>query len=304
MAQPLDVTLAELRETYRMHQDLVRAQTRLTLQIKAVQRRLAADPSLDGDREKNDSPYGLPPDGHAPDDRTAVDRPITDNHTPIVDGPCCEPPGQTSGATLQKNAGRLDPIGDDGHTRTVTQIPCAVVADLATLPLTEARNAIHAGETKLRKRLERMAQTLPGWSTWAKDVTGLGPFSYAALIAEAGDVTLYRNPAKLWKRFGLAVFDGKAQRRIRDAELAELMGFSPQRRAVAFVIGDCLLRRRSPGFYELYLARKAYEEAQHPELTLAHRHRRAKRYMEKRVLRELWRAWRDAIGDGAQREAA
>ena len=43
---------------------------------------------------------------------------------------------------------------------------------------------------------------------------------------------------------------------------------------------------------ELYLARKAYEAEHHPDLTPKHRDMRARRYMVKRVLRDMWRAWR------------
>lgn len=45
---------------------------------------------------------------------------------------------------------------------------------------------------------------------------------------------------------------------------------------------------------EKYLRRKAYEFARDPEITKAHAHASAKRYMEKKLIRDLWAAWRAA----------
>ena len=47
----------------------------------------------------------------------------------------------------------------------------------------------------------------------------------------------------------------------------------------------------------LYVERKAYELAREVDgkpMTAMHAHNRAKRYVEKRLLRELWKAWRVA----------
>ncbi len=86
--------------------------------------------------------------------------------------------------------------------------------------------------------------------------------------------------------------------------------YSRRRRSRLFVIGDGLVKTAGP-YREVYLARKAYEVARAEELGLivapsakipakrkaefrsvGHIHRRAQRYMEKRLLRDLWRAWR------------
>lgn len=39
-------------------------------------------------------------------------------------------------------------------------------------------------------------------------------------------------------------------------------------------------------------------------MKVGHAHNRAKRYMEKRLMRDLWRAWRDDLKMPAEREAA
>ena len=42
----------------------------------------------------------------------------------------------------------------------------------------------------------------------------------------------------------------------------------------------------------LYLERKEYEKAKAPDLPPMAHHRRAQRYMEKRLLKHLWQQWR------------
>jgi hypothetical protein len=154
----------------------------------------------------------------------------------------------------------------------------------------------------LKKQVEAeqlfLVQRLPVYD-WVLGVKGFGLASLAAVIGEAGDIGKYDNPAKLWKRMGLAVIDGERQRKVaNNPELAEKHGYRPQRRAEMYVIGGNLLRRKSPGLYELYLSRKEYELTGRadpvPYPVLAHK--RALRYIEKRLLKQLWQAWRRATG--------
>ena len=168
----------------------------------------------------------------------------------------------------------------------------AMVLALAEMnaPLTVARQPVTAWRKATEKEMEHIARSLP-LASFVEATRGFGYLGLAQIMAEAGPLSDYANPAKLWKRFGLAVFDGKAQRRTTDKELAAAMGFAPRRRAVMWNIGDSLIKQ-GVEYRAVYLARKAYEEDQHPELRPIQRHRRAQRYMEKRLLRDLWRAWR------------
>ena len=75
-------------------------------------------------------------------------------------------------------------------------------------------------------------------------------------------------------------------------------GYSPRRRSVMWNIGDpmikCSIREGkaiSP-YGQIYLDRKAYEVARNPEIKPIHAHRRAQRYMEKRLLKDLWKEWK------------
>lgn len=167
--------------------------------------------------------------------------------------------------------------------------PMARIAALYCLPHSEARALLVAQRKFAEKHMEDLARQLPVWP-WVESVKGLGALGLAQIIGEVGDLSRFANPAKLWKMLGLAVLDGRAQRCVRGVGALE-QKYNPRRRSVSWVVADSLLRQKNP-YRDLYLARKAHEEEQHPELTKMHRHLRAKRYAEKRMIRDLWVAWR------------
>ena len=153
----------------------------------------------------------------------------------------------------------------------------------------DAKLPLKVSLKRLEKEMESLAKQLPVWS-WVEKVKGVGALSLAKIVGEAGDLSNYSNPAKLWKRFGLAVIDGKAQRRVK-GEDALKQGFSPRRRAEAYVLGDCLLKTPDCPYRAYYYQRKGYEESRGLDNKLQIS-RRAHRYMEKKFLKDLWKAWR------------
>jgi hypothetical protein len=160
-------------------------------------------------------------------------------------------------------------------------------------PLLIARDAISEEREAAEKRLAKAAKQLPAFA-WVEATRGISAVSFGQIIGECGDLSNYANPAKVWKRMGLAVFDGERQRRVADAELAVKYGYSPRRRSIMYVVGENLIRANNPDYRAIYDARKAYEIERAPDMKPAHSHNRAKRYIEKRLLRDLWRAWRAA----------
>lgn len=202
--------------------------------------------------------------------------------------------------------------------------PLASIAFAAIFPLIESRDGLEKRHRKpIEKRLAKLAKSLPV-APWVESVRGVGLGSLAAIVGESGDVGSYRNPSCLWKRMGLAVFDGQRQRKVADRDLAILMGYSPSRRSVMWNVGDCIVKAGGP-LRELYDQRKAYEVAKNEagdyaeraaqelkrieakaarkilesgRLTPAHIHNRSKRYIEKRFLKLLWQQWRKANGQG------
>lgn len=186
----------------------------------------------------------------------------------------------------------------------------------------KARSHTDEFENVATKEMERLAKLLPVWAEFGEAVRGFGPGSLTVIIGEAGDLSNYATHSKLWKRMGLAVMDGKKQGHVakglsKDDRKAAFIehGFSPLRRSRMWNIGDTLVKGNRDGRYRTaYLARKAYERARAEMngLTVApaasipkkrmeefisegHIHLRAQRYMEKRLLRDLWKAWRRAV---------
>lgn len=188
--------------------------------------------------------------------------------------------------------------------------PLSEVAFGAIFPIVEARDGMEKYRKAVEKRLAKLAATLPV-APFIETLRGVGIGSLAAIVGEAGNLGNYANPAKLWKRMGLAVMPDGRQRKVAGAA-AILHGYSPQRRSVMWNIGDCIVKAGGP-LRELYDARKLTEHAKAKAegLTVApagkipkkdadkyrsegHVHNRAKRYVEKRVLVLIWRGWRGA----------
>lgn len=217
-----------------------------------------------------------------------------------------------AGALLKKLA--------DGESHEAAWLVSAT--DLAAAPWEEI-------ERDTERRLIKLARRLPAYD-WVQSVRGFGDLSFARIIAETGDLSQYSNPGKVWKRMGLAVFDGKAQRKARDAEKAKEFGYNPYRRAVAFVAFEPVLKAQSvrknggqeqgeiqmadvaepvgagqpanetqsdvAGPYRLLYDQKKQEylargEAGEKEWTKARAHKAAMRFASKRLLRNLWTEW-------------
>ena len=161
--------------------------------------------------------------------------------------------------------------------------------------LTSVQNlrVIEAQRASYEKDMRKLAQKLPVWP-WVQSIKGLAELGIALIIGEAGnDLRAFANPAKLWKRMGVGLVGQERQRKIADADQARLHGYSPRRRSTLYTIGDALIKKQNQ-YRDLYLERKAYETQAHPEFKPIHRHRRAQRYMEKRLLRDLWVEWHRA----------
>lgn len=159
-----------------------------------------------------------------------------------------------------------------------------------------AREPFERIERECLRQMEKLAKSLPCWVTFGEPIRGFGAASLAVIVAEAGDLSSYSTDAKLWKRMGLAVLGGIRQGGLSRSAKAEdwiAHGYSPMRRSRMWNIGDSLIKGNRDGKYRtIYLQRKVHERQRDPEMRLIHAHRRAQRYMEKRLLRDLWRAWR------------
>lgn len=232
-ANPL---VAQIVEIWRQRQDMVRAQAKLTLQIKAICRRFTG-----GDRREADRLY----------------------------------------ASMQN--GREHPLAEAAHA--------------ACAPLLLARQPLEGSRQALEKELARLARDLP-IAHVVEEIRGVNFSTLAAIVGECGDLSAYRDHSAVWKRCGLAVIGGERQRRKANAEEALEHGYSPSRRSVMWNIGEALFKAQGKGesagpYRRIYDARKEHELVRCA--TAGHAHAAACRYMTKRLIRDLYRAWCAAV---------
>lgn len=161
------------------------------------------------------------------------------------------------------------------------------------------------------KQMERLAKQLPVWKEFAEPVRGFGAASLAVIVAEAGDLAGYSTDAKLWKRMGLAVLDGVRQGGLSKSAGAQAWidhGYSRVRRSRMWNVGASLIKGNDGVYRQAYDRRRKDTMVSHPDWWVdkagqakvnkdgkpssAHGAADAQRYMEKRLLRDLWRAWR------------
>ena len=177
------------------------------------------------------------------------------------------------------------------------------------------RDSLRKERNAWKKHIEDKAKELAEIWAWVEAIPGAGAHGLGMIVGEAGDLSSYSGPAKLWKRMGLAVEpDGRAQRRIKGTnELKKLeaiaAGYSSRRRTVMHLIGISLEMMNKHGvgdpaeYRQLYLDKKKSYAAREvgcgrgkctkTQCTPGHIRMMALRVMEKRYLRDLWRAWRD-----------
>lgn len=263
-----------IREAHRRRQDFHRPEKSLTLVIKSIERRYLSALKLQGASGQTSSvartmPAAAPDlssdEGHMGYDNLPTDADIAPS------------------AELGE-----DHVQGDSHFISVDPKLALYVQ-----PLIDSRANLAAQRKEAERKAQKLAKQLPVWS-WVESINGFGALGLAQIVGECGDLGNYANPAKVWKRMGLHVVDGKAARKSK--AMGDVMGYSPMRRSIMFVIGDSLLKKQN-AYRELYLARKVFEQQKVPDGSKMLWHRRAQRYVEKRLLRDLWRAWRDQVGD-------
>jgi hypothetical protein len=155
----------------------------------------------------------------------------------------------------------------------------------------------------IEKDMKKIAKRLPAWK-WAENVRGLGELGFAVIVAECGDLSKYANPAKVWKRLGLAPVEkngvtmAASNWRMKGGLSADdwtAIGYSPRRRAEVYAcIGDPLFRQQtviSGPYRQAYDRRRARTAETHPDWSKGHSHGDALRVMTKELLRDLWAAW-------------
>ena len=163
-------------------------------------------------------------------------------------------------------------------------------AFMLTAPIAEAFKSLDKERGRSERELQKMGKSLPHAGE-VLSIGGFGPHSYACLLAEAGEITNYENPAKLWKRFGLAVLNGERQRKCKDKTKALEHGYSPRRRAFMSVLVDNVAfgPYKDERYRDLYDQRLVYEQTKVEGKM--HAIKRTKRWLAKRLLLHVWQIW-------------
>ena len=133
-----------------------------------------------------------------------------------------------------------------------------------------------------------------------KEQRGFGRLSLARIVGEAGDLSAYANPGKLWKRMGCAPYNGhmpSSWRSGRHGKLSteewESLGYCPRRRSVMFPIGEALMKLNQDGPYRArYDVKKAEFRKRFPDTSDGHCHNHGLLLVAKELLKRMWLAWR------------
>lgn len=182
-------------------------------------------------------------------------------------------------------------------------------------------------ENDIEKTLKKLVRQLPVWRSWAQHVIGLSELGVATIVGEAGDLSNYPKKGHLYKRMGVGFVNGARQGGLPStASAAEWIehGYNRQRRSRLYAyVGVPFIKcveqenRKASPYRLMYDKRKIYEvtqvEARGMTVSPAAKipkaeadryvsekciHFRAQRYMEQRLLRDLWKAWKRADGTG------
>lgn len=191
-------------------------------------------------------------------------------------------------------------------------------------------------EKRYKKIMIEEARKLPLYDWWCA-IDGCGELTFAQVLAETGNLSNYSNPAKVWKRMGLAVRGGEKE---GEGEAEKNMtkgintGYNKRRRTVAYNLSEAIIKKQ--GHYrEVFVQRKEFETARDAEgynkpyierrkermlrqygsaenkekiengrLPQDVINLRSLRYMVKRLLRDFWIEWqremeRNGSGPGA-----
>lgn len=263
LVPPLADVLSAIRESHRLRQDYHSAEKRLTLQIKGIQRRVH---QANCAKAKAAFAAGkLPTCLKTCSDDIYASLPLAATH---LDGMRAKLEMLRGAKATPQESGRARRVGPEVD-------------------------------------MERLAKQLPVYP-WVESVKGFGALGLAQVIAECGDLSTYVGPAKVWTRMGLGLYrreDGAWERQQKAAgQNGVLAQYNPRRRSLLYCIGESLIKSDGP-YRAIYDARKVQEQAKPAcgkfkckgeRCTDGHIHNRAKRYMEKQLLKDLWQEWRRA----------
>ena len=174
-------------------------------------------------------------------------------------------------------------------------------------------DAFNTLQKQIEKEMFPLAKELPvanGKQSWInrEQQKGFGVPLLSVVIGETGDLANYSNPGKVWRRLGCApwTFDGKTLmgKTWRSGKYGKLpaseweaFGYSPRRRSIAYLIGECLLKNNKSAYRKRYDETKAAVKAKHPDYSDGRCHNHGLLLMTKLLLKNLWLEWNPQLAD-------
>lgn len=200
-----------------------------------------------------------------------------------------------------------------------------VISDFTELCLISQYIGLEKHEMEHFKRLGDVLTSIPIWTEYLFDVKGIGPALAGVIISEI-DITKAKYPSSLWAYAGLDVAaDGAGRSRrkehLREVEYTDKDGKPAKRMGITFnpflktklmgVLASSFLRVKDSEYAELYRNYKHRMESHvkwgvHNDkikddkgrliTSKGRRHNQAMRFMVKRFLVDLYKAWRKLEG--------
>jgi len=204
---------------------------------------------------------------------------------------------EAESAAMCRRAAALVKAMERGRDHPDMALAAAAGLDVDVRVVRASLAPLVAARREIEREMERIAKGLPV----AEFVAGVRGFSFrgvAVIVGEAGNLSDYPNPAKLWKRCGLAPYRGRAGSswRMKGGLAADdwvEMGYSPARLGqIHGVVGEPLMKGNDGEYRAVYLAEKARFVAEGKAERPLHAHRHGMRLMVKALVLDLWRAWR------------
>lgn len=186
-----------------------------------------------------------------------------------------------------------------------------IISEYSEIVLMSQYLELEGVEKRQFSQLENSLCEFPIYTTWLRDVVGVGPAMAAVCIAEI-DIHKAKYPSSLWRYAGLDVAaDGVGRSRRKehlvDTEYTNKDGEVLSKKSITYnpflktklagVLTGCFLRSKSPyaAIYNGYKHR-LQNTPEKAEWTKMHIHNAAKRYMIKMFLLDLHREWRKVEG--------
>lgn len=166
-------------------------------------------------------------------------------------------------------------------------------------------NALNVLRDGYEKEMVLLARQLPkkvvAWVE-ADNQRGFGLLSLATLVGECGSLSNYPNPAKVWRRMGLAPwkYDGKnlmgatwksGRQGKLPAEEWEKFGYSPRRRSISFLFGENIVKQNHGEYRSRYDYKKKEIKGIYPDYSDLRCHRHGMLVATKLLLKNLWVVW-------------